>query len=860
MADSHYESGWEEWGTSEINFISTTQETGDVAVVYEFKHEYIRNCSQLGAGVPSVGVLSYLETLEKTRAPLTSLVISHAQLDLRQLVALVAAIRATNAPIANISLNFDSIKDEECCRSGLIPYVLGTSESVKTLELFGNAIGDLTCALFASTLQNSKLIRLKLGDNSISGAGAAAIAQGLKGNSTLMQLHLGSNKLEDNGILALAEALVGNSSITALGLRETQFGARGMEGLAYVLSHPDCRIDEMQLKRNAIGSTGAMCLAHAIRLNRSLRILELEATGLQPNDAVELANALQYNKTVQALNLNDNQVLDEGAEAIGELLLRNTAITTVGLRGNGVGEKGARVLAKALRTNAQLTGLDLGNNNLGAQGAVHLAGALRSNRFLISLDLHSNGIHLQGILSLASAMMKNETTKHLDVSSNFSRDRGAQEWAKVLTQNTTLTRLSLVDNEIRQAGGEALLSALMVNTSLRFFCFGGHSAQPPRANNIRSETRTLINQRVAENKSLWQQQNGEPTKAPKEVPSLGDLSFSPSPAAGHPTHQKRQPAPQPTLQPVTLSPAPTISIGDRPPQGHVQGTRPPANPHRVVTGPPPAKTRQVPYVAVRPPSGVSVEISCSAPPPAATTASPHGTYPLTSGYQSPTRNVNPLPSPGRLALPTSPLTSPNLNELPHWYVQQLQQVLLRHLTLQAAANKEQQQQQQQQQQPPQQQLTLLQQVQQLANLQQAQPAFNRNPTPLPTPGWTQQNLSTVAAALQNRHSGGGGGFDQEQAAHRDTPTPLRHVIARQDQLAMPTGLQTNASSQPHGFRPSPTLSASYPFSSPHPLLQVNPPTQQHDVPQPLDPLREVLRALADLPEMQEPAMSSQWLG
>jgi len=489
----------------------------DAAVTTKVRCTYLSLCKQKGIA-PSVSFLNQFRECMQKEVALQRISITHGNYGDGQIAPVIAALKLSPS-ITDLALNYIDLTDSGCTE--LLTF-LSRHRSVTSLELFGNRIGNPSCSLVPSLLGLQALTRLKLGDNSITAAGARCIAEGLAEQHSLIQLHLGGNNIGDDGLIAIVKALWNNTTLTSLGIRDNGIGASGINALVQLLCLPKCVLSEVQLKGNAIGDEGAEYLAQAMAMNRTMRVLEVQANGVGPRGAAVLCNALHNNMTVHAINFNDNALNDEGAEAVAALLMNNSSITTVGISGNSIEKRGTSAIAKALACNTSLTGIDLGNNRLGNAGVILLANVLRDqNQSLMSLDVHMNNVNLQGYFALTQALLVNTSLKHLDCGSNYARNQGAHAWAKVLRKSTTLTRLCLTDNEIGREGGESLLQAMKFNAALRNFQFGGQSQVHPLANRIAPVSRRAINNIISRNKRVW-----KGTQGPAPTP-LRDLPWTP---------------------------------------------------------------------------------------------------------------------------------------------------------------------------------------------------------------------------------------------------------------------------------------------------------------------------------------------
>ena len=163
--------------------------------------------------------------------------------------------------------------------------------------------------------------------NSISDAGAVALAQALHHNSTLTKLDLSNNSISDAGAAALAQALHHNSTLTKL-----------------------------DLSNNSISDAGAAALAQALHHNSTLTKLDLSNNSISDAGTVALAQALHHNSTLTWLYLSNNNISDAGAVALAQALHHNSTLTELYLPGNdGIGEEGTRQLVQALTVNTSIS-------------------------------------------------------------------------------------------------------------------------------------------------------------------------------------------------------------------------------------------------------------------------------------------------------------------------------------------------------------------------------------------------------------------------------------------------------------------------------------------------------------------------
>uniref|UniRef100_A0A8D0G4C3 NLR family CARD domain containing 3 n=1 Tax=Sphenodon punctatus TaxID=8508 RepID=A0A8D0G4C3_SPHPU len=255
---------------------------------------------------------------------------------------------------------------------------LMVNRSLIVLDLRNNSIGPRGAKALADALKiNQGLLFLRyvlperslspassdLQNNMIKGDGAKFLAEALSVNYKLtdLQLHLPLSKgtspcLQSPAQMSAAEPLTP----------------------AFLCFSP------CSLQWNFIQAKAAKALAQALQTNRTLAILEgspsatthlssakpdstiahnslflfpgfhcsLRGNSIEVAGAKAMANALKVNCSLRSLNLQENSLGMDGAICIATALTGNHGLTYVNLQGNRIGQSGAKVIADAIRTNA----------------------------------------------------------------------------------------------------------------------------------------------------------------------------------------------------------------------------------------------------------------------------------------------------------------------------------------------------------------------------------------------------------------------------------------------------------------------------------------------------------------------------
>lgn len=138
----------------------------------------------------------------------------------------------------------------------------------------------------------------------------------------------------------------------------------------------------LDLRGNNIQSTGAQALANGVKLNRSLRSLNLKwnSIGKDPSGVGALCDVLKSNLTIGHVDLRNNRVNNVGVKLIGEMLRANTTITHLDLSWNDLGVDGGIALLDGLKHNNTVIDCQLSGSKVGEETLHEVAFLLRRNR------------------------------------------------------------------------------------------------------------------------------------------------------------------------------------------------------------------------------------------------------------------------------------------------------------------------------------------------------------------------------------------------------------------------------------------------------------------------------------------------
>jgi len=240
----------------------------------------------------------------------------------------------------------------------------------------------------------------------------------------------------------------------------------------------DAQLGSLRLP-GCFGNEGSRRLANALKVNRLLRVLEVDGAGcprgsessrLGQGGGEHLAAAIQTHPALVRMHINFQGLGDGGTKALAEALEWNDSVRDLALNSNKVGKAGAEALAAMLRSDKQtITSLSLsGNSDASPCGIVALARALLHNECLQHLALDYIPLSSPEVpLALGNMLKCTRTLTSLSMVDCRLDIDAIQPVVRAL-ESCTLTRLDLSENSrLRDQGCSQIAQTLGRNTSLR---------------------------------------------------------------------------------------------------------------------------------------------------------------------------------------------------------------------------------------------------------------------------------------------------------------------------------------------------------------------------------------------------------
>ena len=167
--------------------------------------------------------------------------------------------------------------------------------------------------------------------DNIGAEGAKALADALRVNASLTLLNLGGNKVGDDGATAIAQAVKSNTT---------------------------CKLAELVLYDNGIGTAGAEALADMLSVSAPLTVCNVLSNALDMQSATELSN-IAKTKGISLSGITPDQtevdfsrrgLKPHDAVLVASDLSQESVsapLTLLNLQYNGLGDEGERILHQA---------------------------------------------------------------------------------------------------------------------------------------------------------------------------------------------------------------------------------------------------------------------------------------------------------------------------------------------------------------------------------------------------------------------------------------------------------------------------------------------------------------------------------
>uniref|UniRef100_A0A3B4BPH5 Uncharacterized protein n=1 Tax=Pygocentrus nattereri TaxID=42514 RepID=A0A3B4BPH5_PYGNA len=236
---------------------------------------------------------------------------------------LSAGLENSHCKLERLSLNGCNLTERSCA---ILASALSSNPSnLRDLDLSTNNLQDKGVKLLSDGLEHPccKLERLRLCGCMLTEKSCSVLAFALSSNvSNLRELNLGNNNLQDSGVKLLSEGLQNpHCKLEKLRLQNCSITAEGCAALVSALKSNPSHLRELNLGMNNLADVGVKLLTFLVKdFHCKLEKLQLCDCGITEEGCVPLASALKLNLSLRELDVSYNKLGDSGVKLLSDLL------------------------------------------------------------------------------------------------------------------------------------------------------------------------------------------------------------------------------------------------------------------------------------------------------------------------------------------------------------------------------------------------------------------------------------------------------------------------------------------------------------------------------------------------------------
>lgn len=335
--------------------------------------------------------------------------------------------------------------------------------SIDMLDIHNRGMGDRLLAELMDALQNHSLTYLDLSFNQLTDNAAIKIGKFIASTQTLKTLKIARNPLGDAGIRHMVTALT-NSSIIELDICDTYFGAEGTASIATIIESPQNKIKTLDLSTNDISLADANQLGEAVKKSLSLEELNLSETNMDDVQMDNFMSSAVQGKTLRSIDVSNNPLTDQGMFLIINHIknAKNSRITAAYFNRNFITDDGMVYIARVLQ-DTKLEKMSVANaKSFTVNGLSKLLANLPHELFY--LDISGNDLG-DDLADTFVKIFNNGTAyglKSIGLGSNRLTDTSGEMLVRLFSVHN-VTNLSLDHNQLTDKTVQALAEVFPEN-------------------------------------------------------------------------------------------------------------------------------------------------------------------------------------------------------------------------------------------------------------------------------------------------------------------------------------------------------------------------------------------------------------
>ena len=222
--------------------------------------------------------------------------------------------------------------------------------NLSTLILRNNRLTDQSLKTIMSNVCYNSLEVLDLSQNCVSGSGVSALAMLLKSKvNNLHELNLSKCNIDCADMQRLCSALeFGSNTLQKLVLTYNKISSDGCKQLQVLMSAPSCRLVHIDLSWNDCGGAGAIHIADALFINKTVTHLNLSVNQVTDQGGQKLAACLDTNHVLKEIILAQNVITGQACFVFSKNVFNHPSMVKLDLSLNPVGDAGARAIFRTI--------------------------------------------------------------------------------------------------------------------------------------------------------------------------------------------------------------------------------------------------------------------------------------------------------------------------------------------------------------------------------------------------------------------------------------------------------------------------------------------------------------------------------
>ncbi len=286
--------------------------------------------------------------------------------------------------------------------------------------------------LMLALKQNTNVKHFLLGNNITNFTGGTKIANFISDPTKKCNIetwYLGGNDFDDKSIKLIAQSLYHDKHCTSLWLKRNPLGLDGAMEISQLLTH-NKTIKIIDLQNTGLLDLGIRNLIAGLQYNDIVRHLYLDANGISELGIRYISAYIEHRNAINKIGITSwwldiNRLGDSGMKTLSDVLAKDKFIKRLSVGSNRFEHQGMKYLCESLANHPTLFMLHLGMykatadvqelcNRIGNEGVKHLCKLLQSNNRIKLLNITHNSIEIEGIVLLAEAINSNDNLLHVE--------------------------------------------------------------------------------------------------------------------------------------------------------------------------------------------------------------------------------------------------------------------------------------------------------------------------------------------------------------------------------------------------------------------------------------------------------------